>query len=269
LETLKKTFEIDPPDPAFEYYLDYATFYGNGPKTIEHLSEDFNVPGFLADQKYYIEGQVFCETYSNPGYLTATGYGMNGGWALCPILKEDGIDFRKSKSLPFEIEIAFVPPESKRPWNLWWNVGLYDEQGKMYSWQPGIKNIPEKGYHFFNKWTSDPNLVEDNPVIHLQFDPEIPQALFRQKSLDMLIQVTDDTHIRVGLRVDGSQPWTLSRPFDTSPVFGKISKFAYPCFVSYQGSHVGGNGWGVGNYPSYQRFLIDYVHFRFGLSTNP
>ena len=42
-------FPIDPPDPKFQYYVDYATFYGNGLQTIEQLSDDFNIPGFLAN----------------------------------------------------------------------------------------------------------------------------------------------------------------------------------------------------------------------------
>jgi hypothetical protein len=44
--------------------------------------------------------------------------------------------------------------------------------------------------------------------------------------------------------------------------FGKtIGKIGYPCIASIQGS-AGKKGWGVGNSPMYQRFLIDYVRFR-------
>jgi hypothetical protein len=54
LNRLKTTFEVQPPDPRFEYYIDYAVFFGNGPENVEHLSEGFDVPGLLADQKYYV-----------------------------------------------------------------------------------------------------------------------------------------------------------------------------------------------------------------------
>ncbi len=79
LKKLDDNFRIEPPDPKFEYFVDYAVFYGNGPENFDHLSEEFNVPGFLADQKWYIEGNGLAETYSHPGNLTVTLLGMNGG----------------------------------------------------------------------------------------------------------------------------------------------------------------------------------------------
>jgi hypothetical protein len=49
---------------------------------------------------------------------------------------------------------------------------------------------------------------------------------------------------------------------DTRTAFGKsIAKISYPCLASFQGS-AGRRGWGVGNSPAYQQFLIDYVRFR-------
>jgi hypothetical protein len=55
-----------------------------------------------------------------------------------------------------------------------------------------------------------------------------------------------------------------SKSLDTQRVIGKkISKISYPCLASMQGRK-GDRGWGVGNYPGYQRFLFDYVRFEQG-----
>jgi len=257
---------IDPPDPSFQYFLDYAVFYGNGPKNLEHLSDDFNIPGFLADQKYFIEGNAFCETHSNPGYLTATLYGMNGSWAMCPIVDVySGIDFAQRKP-PFEIEIAYKSPDDAQPWNLWWNVGVYDQKGKLHSWQPGIQNVPGQGCRFFNAWSNDPYKVVHNSLIELEFDPPPPQSILAHKPLYMLIQIPDQTHLRVGFKAAKNDPWTFSKPFDSTKAFGKIAKFAYPALVSFQGGWNGKKGWGAGNYPAYQKFLIDYLYYRYELS---
>jgi hypothetical protein len=97
LKDLEKTFQVEPPDPKFEYFIDYAAFHGNGPENFDHLSDEFNVPGFLADQKWYLEGNGLAETYSHPGNLTVTLLGMNGAWAMCPIIAGDGIDLARHK----------------------------------------------------------------------------------------------------------------------------------------------------------------------------
>jgi hypothetical protein len=267
IKKLEETFKIDPPDPKFQYYVDYAVFYGNGPENIDHLSDDFDIPGFLADQKYYIEGNGWCETHSNPGYLTATLYGVNSSWAMCPILAagESGIDLRRRKP-PFEIEIGVITPDDVMPWNLWWTLGLYDEKGKNYPWTPGLKNVPGEGVKFFNKWVLDPVKVEDNPVINLEFDPPLPQSILAHKPLYMLIQVADEHRVRVGFKANKADPWTFSKAFDSSKVFGKITRLSYPCLVSFQGRGVVGKGWGAGNYPGYQKFKFDYWYYRYGLS---
>jgi len=266
LKKVEEAFQIDPPDPTFQYYVDYAVFYGNGPENLEHLSDDFDVPGFLADQKYYVEGNCWAETHSNPGYLTVTVYGTNSSWAMCPIYHGGVIDFTKHKKPPFEIEIGFVAPDERMPWNLMWTLGLYDEKDKFYPWTPGLQGAPGRGIKFFNKWSMDPAKVEDNPVINLEFEPPLPQSILAHKPLYMLIQVVDEYHVRVGFKANKADRWTFSRAFDSSKVFGKIAKLAYPCLVSYTGRNVGGKGWGVGNYPGYQKFLFDYWHYRYGLS---
>lgn len=269
LTRLKNTFQVQVPDKRFEYYVDYMHFYGSGPQNVEHLSDDFNIPGFLADMKYYIEGDVFGETYSNPGYMTLTPYGMNGGWALCPIGpgKMDVIENRKP---PFEIELCFIPPGNERPWNLWWNVGLYDTEGTYHPWQPCITNIPGKAIAYSNSGAFDPkrgSYVNPNIRITPEFGPELTQEIMTARPLYMLIQIPNQYHLRVGFKAAKEDPWIFSEPFDSKDMFGKIAAFSYPALVSFQGSHVGQKGWGAGNWPYYQRFLIDYLYYRYGDSS--
>ncbi len=259
---LDELFKVERPDPAFEYYVDYAVFYGNGPETFDHLSDDFDIPGFLADQKWYIEGNAIAETYSNPGNLTVTLLGMNGGWAMCPIISGDGIDLARFKP-PLEFETVFNAPDDTIPWNLWWTFSLFDSDGKGLGqgWNPGVQNIPGKGRFYINHFGFDPQKITPGPLLNIGFEQPLPQSLLTAKPLGMLVQVLDSSHLRVGFRADKSSPWTFSQVLDTEKALGKkISKIGYPCLASMQGRQ-GDRGWGVGNYPRYQRFLFDSVRF--------
>ena len=80
------------------------------------------------------------------------------------------------------------------------------------------------------------------------------------------IERLDETHARVGFKANRQDRWTFSKPFDSAKAFGPIGKLAYPCLVSFQGRHVGNPGWGAGNYPRYQKFKIDYWHYRYARS---
>jgi hypothetical protein len=86
--------------------------------------------------------------------------------------------------------------------------------------------------------------------------------LLTHKPLRLLLQIVDESHLRVGLKGKEADPWLFSRVFDTGKVFGKITKFQLPCVVTM----VGHKGSAVGNYPHHLQFLIDYVHYRYGLS---
>lgn len=269
LNRLKETFKVQPPDPRFEYYIDYMMFYGNGPENVVHLSEDFNVPGFNADQKYYIEGQAFGETYSNPGYLTITCYGQNGGWALCPILSAGMVELNKDRKPPFEIETCFIPPDNDRHWNYWWNVGLYDESGTMHPWQPCIAYVPGKGVEWTNSGFYDPKVGSvPNPGIKITptFEPGQIETILGSKPIYFLVQIPNEYELRVGFKNNKEDPWVFSSSFNSKEVFGKIAAFSYPAYVSFQGGHQGQHGYGVGNYPTWHRFQFDYIHYRYSLS---
>jgi hypothetical protein len=92
-----------------------------------------------------------------PGYLTVTLLGMNGGWAMCPIVSGDGIDLARYRP-PLEFETAFIVRDDSVPWNLWWTFNLFDEDGKNLGqgWGPGIQNIPDRGRAFINSFGYDP-----------------------------------------------------------------------------------------------------------------
>lgn len=265
LNAIEKSFEVEPPDPRFAYYIDYATFYANGPANIDHLSDEFNIPGFLADQKFYVEGNGICETHSNPGHMTVTLFGHNSSWAMCPILRAGDVDFSVRKP-PFEIETSFVGPGDDSAWNLWWNVGVFDHQGKFHPWQPGLKFIPGKGVRFFDVFNVEPDQISRNTELALKFEGGFPKLPTGKMPIGMLIQIPDANHLRIGFRTDEKSPWVFSSTFDAGKAFGGIAKFSYPCLVSFTGRGVGGKGWGSGNYPSYQKFKIDYLRFRYGLT---
>lgn len=264
-EELASNFEIDSPNPQFQYFVDYAVFYGNGPDNIEHLSEEFDIPGFLADQKYYVEGNAICETHSNPGYLTATLYGTNSSWAMCPILRDGGVNF-EHREPPFELEISFIPPAGSAPWNLWWNVGFYDRDKKMHSWQPGIKRLPDGSVRYFDVWQLEPDAIQTNPLTNFQFPAEMSKEVLSRSPLFMLLQFRDQTHVRVGFKNKADNPWVFSSTFDATTAFGPITMLSYPCLVSFTGRNVGGKGWGAGNFPEFQKIKIDYWRFRYSLS---
>jgi hypothetical protein len=85
----------------------------------------------------------------------------------------------------------------------------------------------------------------------------------------MLMQIPDPSHVRVGFKANQEDPWYLSKPFDVTTVFGERLGKIDPlmCFWGGASKETGKGAWGIGNYPSYPHFRIDYMHFRYGLST--
>jgi len=259
---------LDPPLTGLQYYMDYANFYGQGPENFDHFSIDFDVPGLPPDFKWFCEGDGMKETWSNPGYLTITFLGKRGSWAMCPAIDGEHspglgyIHLSKFKP-PIEMEIAFIAPDDTIPWNFWHSFTLTDQDGKGHTWSPGIQNIPGKGRTYINLHSLDPFKIEENKTVNIQFEEEIPQSLLTHEPVRMLLSIIDTTHIRVGLKGDKSDPWLFSKVLDTSDAFGgQIAKFQLPCPVSFMGLP----GSGVGNYPQHQQFLVDYVHYRYGLT---
>jgi hypothetical protein len=102
-------------------------------------------------------------------------------------------------------------------------------------------------------------------AINVAFEKPLPQSLLAHKPLCMVVQLIDASHVRVGFKANRTDTWLFSKPYDTTSLFGKIANIQLPEFVSTQGNQ-GEKGWGAGNYPYFQQFLIDYVHLRYGAS---
>jgi len=275
---------VNPPDPSWPYFLDYAVFFGVGRRTIDQMSDDFDVPGFQA--KWYHEGAAVVDTYSHPGHLAVTLIpASTDGWAMCPTsVGSADLDLSQEKHFPgYEVEFSFIPPAGEVPWDLFLaSFGFWDENGKVISpgegW--GVVYSPKRKRHrFIDNWTgpdapfeAKPEKTEVNRIIKVEFEKEVPEAILAHRPLYMLVQVLDSSHVRIGFKANKRDPWYLSKTFDTMKAFGgRIGKFnPLPCLssqVTWPFLHAPwGKGYGIGNYPQYPTFLIDYVHFRYGLS---
>lgn len=272
---------LDPPDHSnINCWVDYAVFFGVGPENVEHMSDDFNIPGFHA--KLYHEAGALVDTFSHPGYLTVTILPQGtAAWAMCPTSIETSLlEINEGEPFPgFEYEVAFIPPDTIYPWNFYMSsITLWDNKGEKVgygtmthedpgSWQVGVQYDPGQGKHRFINIDAGPLEDKKGPIIHVEFDPPVPESILSHKPLYMLVQILDASHLRVGFKANKEDPWYFSKTFDTSTVFGKIGKFnPHTCFTASV-SRGKERASGIGNFPGYPRFLIDYVHFRYGLST--
>ena len=121
-------------------------------------------------------------------------------------------------------------------------------------WTPGVENDPkaEKRHRLFSGAT-----------FKLEFARELPESILAHKPLGMLIQCIDAAHVRLGFRASESDPWFLSKLYDaTAVVGGPIGAFGMHCWSTTTGRMYGAPAGG----PMYQKFLIDYVHYRYGLT---
>ena len=78
-----------PPDPRYEYYVDYCVFFGAEPRPFEAFSDEFNIMGYLG--RWQVQEQCTqMDTHSHSGYLMlkllgpglGTGFGPAGGSSL-------------------------------------------------------------------------------------------------------------------------------------------------------------------------------------------
>jgi hypothetical protein len=273
------------PAPSEDHQIDYAVFFGAGLKNLEHMSDDFDDPVPMA--KWYHEAKEMIDYYSHPGYLTATFLGTtDDAWGMCSSAAGQMIDLTQRKPFPgYEMEICFIPPEDNIPWNLYMSsIIIIDENGRKvgsenappvaevrpgYNWHPGVQNVPREGRHRFSNNTPSLDSEENkkNDPIFVEFENEVPQSILSHRPLYMLLQVIDASHMRIGFKANKTDFWYLCKTFDTTTTFGKIGKFwAHPCLTVSLAEGVE-KGWGIGNYPRCPQVLIDYVHFRYGLST--
>jgi hypothetical protein len=244
----------EPPNPRYEYYVDYCVFFGAAPRPFEEFSDDFNIVGYLG--QWQIQEQcTLVDTHSHPGYLMlkllgpglGTGFGAAGGSSL------KLSDYKP----PWEIEISLVAPDDTIPWNFWMNFVVLDQEGKNRGmWTPGVENVPGQKRHRVFRGAS----------FQLEFDREVPETILAHKPLIMLIQCIDSSHVRLGFKAKAPDAWHLSRIYDvTQVVGGPIGALAMHCWSTTTGKMYGAPAGG----PMYQEFLVDYVHYRYGLSAPP
>jgi hypothetical protein len=241
----------EPPNPAYEYYVDYCVFFGSNPRPLEKFSDDFNILGYLG--RWQVQEQcTLMDTHSHPGYLMlkllgpglGTGFGAAGGSSLRLA------DYPP----PWEIETSLIAPDDSIPWNYWMNFIVLDKGGKNVGmWTPGVENDPSAKRH----------RPFPGPTFKLRFKHEVPESILAHKPLGILIQCIDDSHVRLGFRGNASEPWFLSEIYDVQRDLGlRIGAFGMHCWSTTTGRMYGAPPGG----PMYQKFLIDYVHYRYGLT---
>ena len=249
--TTVRSPEPEGPDPNYEYYIDYCVFFGSNPRPFEKFSDEFDIPGYLG--RWQVQEQcTLMDTHSYPGHLMlkligpglGTGFGAAGGSSLK----------LSDYPPPWEIETRFIPPDDSAPWNYWMNFILLDQQGKnLGMWTPGVENDAKAGRH----------ALFDTNTLKVLFRPELPESLLASKPLSMLIQCIDDSHVRLGFRSKSDDPWVLSDICDVKKSIGsELGAFGMHCWSTTSGRMYGARP----GAPMYQKFLIDYVRYRYGLS---
>ena len=70
------------------------------------------------------------------------------------------------------------------------------------------------------------------------------------------------SHVRLAFRGDASEPWFLSDVYDVEEAGHRVGGFDMHCWSTTTGRMYGARPGG----PMYQKFLIDYVRYRYGLT---
>jgi len=241
----------EQPNPFYEYYIDYCVFFGSSPIPFEQYSDDFDIPGYMGQWQIQPQGTI-ADTWTNPGHLALTLIGTGSGTGFGPV---GGSSLNLNHyPPPWEIEICFTAPDDTIPWNFWMNFVLMDDEGMNRGmWTPGVENFPDEGRH---------GLFQTGQLRTL-FEPPVPESVLAHKPLRMLIQCLDSRRVRLGFKAEPEDSWNLSKIYDTKKELGfDIGAFGMHCW-----STTTGRTWGARpGCPMYQRFLIDYIHYRFGLS---
>lgn len=238
----------EPPNPDYEYYIDYCVFFGSNPRPFEKFSDEFNIPGYLG--RWQVQEQcTLMDTHSYPGNLMlksigpglGTGFGAAGGSALK----------LSDYPPPWEIETRFAGPDDSAPWNYWMNFIVVDNDGKNRGmWTPGIENDAKAKTH----------RVYPGASFQLKF-PTGMDALLAKKPVSMLIQCIDRSHVRLGFRASSNDPWVFSDVFDVKKELGyEVGSFDMHCWSTTTGRMYGARP----GSPMYQKILVDYVRYRYG-----
>ena len=238
--------------PCYEYYVDYCVFFGSaarGRSKSSRTTSTFSATwasgrsrsSARSPTRIRIPGQLMLKLLG-PGL--GTGFGPAGGSSL---------DFAHYPP-PWEIEICFTAPDDSIPWNLFMNFIVVDKDGKNRGgWTPGVENFPAEKRH----------QLYGNSLFKLKFDRTSPSRSWPISRSDMLIQCVDHTHVRLGFKAAAADPWLLSQVYDASKDLGtEIGRFDMHSWSSATGEMYGAPPGG----PMYQKFLVDFLHYRNGLS---
>ena len=159
---------------------------------------------------------------------------------------------------PWEIETSFIAPDDSIPWNYWMNFIVLDKQGKnLGMWTPGVENDPKAKRHrpfpgatFKRPLSARSARVDPGAQAAGDADP-VPRRLARPARLPRRAE----------------RPLVPLRDLSTSKadLGTEIGAFGMHCWSTTTGRMYGAGPGG----PMYQKFLIDYVRYRYGLSTAP
>jgi hypothetical protein len=241
----------EPPNPDYEYYIDYCVFFGSSPRPFEKYSDEFDIPGYMG--RWQIQEQcTLVDTHSYPGYLMMKSIGPGLGTGFCAA---GGSSLKLSDyPPPWEIETSFIGPDDSAPWNYWMNFITIDKEGKNRGmWTPGVENDAK----------AKTLRVFPGASFNLRFPPEVSNELLSKRPLSMLIQCIDASHVRLGFRADSKSPWIFSDVYDVKKELGyELGAFDMHCWSTTTGRMYGARP----GSPMYQKILVDYIRYRYGLT---
>ena len=147
---------------------------------------------------------------------------------------------------------------------------IYREDGTWECWRPGVVNDPQSGHRYvdspYGHTLFDEHFGPEQLItrLKLEWDEPVPEEILASKPLYWLIQMLDRSRARIGFRARPENAWHLSRPFNlTEFMKGEFKKFDVHCWGTVTGRHLGQPA----GSPMYQKLLVDYVHYRYGLTT--
>ncbi len=244
-----------PTQRDAEAYFSFVDFRSFPPfPTIEHYTHDFNHPGHIGLFSTELHGHI-AETWSHPGYLTVTLGGGNNlaGGAFGPGDPWDLAHYAP----PWELEYSFIAPDDTIPWNIVTGFGVRNaSKSNANSWHPGVANFPGEGHKAGSVQIGKSGRAWElymDTKFGPQFPDGVPEEILSHKPLHVLVRVIDTRRLQMGVKAKPDDPWFLT-PVWESPY---EIKTMYDHSFSYQ------TGKGA---PENQQFLIDYFHYRQGLS---
>lgn len=173
---------------------------------------------------------------------------------------------------PWEIEICFTGPADTDAWNWFMNFQPVTRSGRTFVWQPGVQNLPQRKKHiYFNAAFGNASpedawgqLTSKKRIFNVEFEREVPDAILSHKALYMSLQWIDVAHVRGGFKANPRDSWYLSNVYDYSLL---TEGEELGDFAQMDWGTTTGRAWGAppGSRP-FQKIMIDYIPYRYGLS---